>query len=74
MRDQAKLTEQDIKAGHPSDAIPGAVWLGNVYGEDDDWRIYAVPIRSPNQRYVEATTDEATVIRTTSDRENDTHG
>ena len=24
----------------------GVKWLGCVYGEDDDWRIYAVPIRT----------------------------
>lgn len=58
--DSAAAQPQPVLSGLPSEAdingarntrltvtpnTEGVKWLGCVYGEDDDWRIYAVPIR-----------------------------
>ena len=44
----AWFTEEHIKNGVPTNLVPcgDAIWLGCVYGDDDDWRLYAVPIRN----------------------------
>jgi hypothetical protein len=45
-------SEADITAARETTTLTvtpgteGVKWLGCVYGEDDDWRIYAVPIRT----------------------------
>lgn len=56
-----KITEQEIIDAPDSAMLPTAKWLGCVYGDTDDWRIFAVPVGHPEQRFIEVPTNQPTV-------------